>query len=553
VLSVVRFRRVLVSIGAVAGSAALVTAMTTQSAGAQTNPTATTTAVTLLPTTTTTTTTAPRSTTTSTTRPAAKSTTTTTRKGSPPTGVPSVPVGGPPTTAPKKGATAPPPNPGPVLTAVQQDVDQLAAISDYKPAQAAVTSSQQEVTLAGATLLAAQTTLNSDQHAVQVAQKQVYQANGELQNLAIAAYVGVGYPTAGAQPPSLGAEGPGTVATPGGLTGIQAQDADEMLVVVAQRVRKDTTDARQELSEAKKVVTQDQKVCQKDRDAVSAAESDLLTSQETLKLVMAAATSPAAAAATSLPNFGAKPGGTKKATVAKTGSTVVASLDAATTSPAPPSSPSILGASIMTGPELAAWYKSTARKPNITVNMNQLAADYQAWGKKTGVRYDVAFAQSIVETGFFSFPTFGQLTPKDNNFAGIGACDTCAHGWSFANASDGVGAQLELLYEFASTKPLPKGLPNEIGVAGIGGCCTSWMALAGRWASSVVYGISIMTIYNQMLSWVIPHRLQAAGLISVQSTAARGPELAPLPGGKPPSKPADTGTSTRISAAALRG
>lgn len=551
--SVVRFRHALASIGAVAGSVALLAAMTAQTAAAQTNPTPTTSSITLLPTTTTSTT-APPNTTTSTTKPP-KSTTTTTRKASSSTGVPRVPVGGPRTKAPKKGTPPPPPpNPGPVLTAVQQDVAQLAAIGDYRPAQAAVTASQREVTLAGATLLAAQTTLNSDQKAEQAAQKQVVQANGQLENLAIAAYVGVGYPTAGAQPPSLGAEGPGTVATPGGLTGIQAQDADEMLVVVAQRVRQDTYDAKHQLALTKKIVANDQKVCQKDRNAVSAAESNLLTSQETLKLVMAAATSPAAAAATLLPNFGAKPGTAKKASLANAGSTGAASLVAATTNGPPPSSPSILGQSILTAPELAAWFKSTGRKPNITVNMKQLTGYYQAWGKKTGVRYDVAFAQSIVETGFFSFPTFGQLTPKDNNFAGIGACDTCSHGWSFPNASDGVGAQLELLYEFASTKPLPKGIPNEIGAAGIGGCCTDWMALAGMWASSLVYGISIMTVYNQMLNWVIPQRLQAAGLFSVQSAAAaRGPELAPLPGSKAPSKPATTGTGARISAAALRG
>ena len=42
----------------------------------------------------------------------------------------------------------------------------------------------------------------------------------------------------------------------------------------------------------------------------------------------------------------------------------------------------------------------------------------------------VAFAQSILETGYFSFPGGGQLVPSDNNFAGIGACDSCAAGWA---------------------------------------------------------------------------------------------------------------------------
>ena len=53
------------------------------------------------------------------------------------------------------------------------------------------------------------------------------------------------------------------------------------------------------------------------------------------------------------------------------------------------------------------------------------------------------------------------------------------------------------------------------------------------WASSTVYGISIMTIYHQMLSWLIPRRQIAAGLVAGPSPAAQGPELAPLPGAKP--------------------
>ncbi len=164
----------------------------------------------------------------------------------------------------------------------------------------------------------------------------------------------------------------------------------------------------------------------------------------------------------------------------------------------------------MTGAELAAWFASTGHKANTTVPMTQLAADYQAAGKATGVRDDLAFAQSIIETGYFSFPSYGQLTAKDNNFAGIGACDSCATGWKFPTAADGVGAQLELLEAYASTKPVKT--PLLPGNVGVGGCCQTWVQLAGVWASSVVYGISIMTVYNQMLTWVIPKRLVAAGL-----------------------------------------
>jgi len=129
----------------------------------------------------------------------------------------------------------------------------------------------------------------------------------------------------------------------------------------------------------------------------------------------------------------------------------------------------------------------------------------------------VAFAQSIVETGSFSFPSYGQLTAQDNNFAGIGACDTCASGWSFPDADTGVLGQLELLHDYATTTGLPAGMKNVIGGTSVGGCCTTWTQLAGKWASSTTYGIAIMTVYHQMLTWLIPQEEVKAGLIPASS------------------------------------
>jgi hypothetical protein len=291
-----------------------------------------------------------------------------------------------------------------------------------------------------------------------------------------------------------------------------------MLLVVGQKAKQDMVDAQHQLGRVQKVEAGDQKTVDRAQAVVAAAQANLLTAQQNLRLVAEAATNPGAAESMLLPDFGGKnPNGSTTSTTPATNV-----ITASVTLPAP-TSPSILGQSVMTGPELAAWYKSTKHRPNITVSIDQLAADYQYWGDKsrTGVRDDLAFAQSIVETGFFSFPSYGQLTPKDNNFAGIGACDSCTHGWSFHDAKSGVGAQLELLYEYATTKPLPKGVQNEIGGTGIGGCCSTWMALAGRWASSIIYGISIMTVYNQMLSWVIPQRLQQAGLLNPKPAPAK--------------------------------
>ncbi|MBO0732156.1 MAG: glucosaminidase domain-containing protein [Acidimicrobiaceae bacterium] len=172
-------------------------------------------------------------------------------------------------------------------------------------------------------------------------------------------------------------------------------------------------------------------------------------------------------------------------------------------------SPAILGHSVLSAAEMAAWFASTGHVARTTVPVAQLASDYLAAGAQTGVRGDIAFAQSVIETDYFAFPGVGQHMAVQNNFAGIGACDSCATGRSFPNAQTGVTAQEELLAAYASSHPVPTPL---IGSVGVGGCCPTWMALAGKWATNPEYGLSIMQVYRQMLDFAVSDRLAAAGL-----------------------------------------
>lgn len=466
-----------------------------------------------------------------------KPTTTTTGKpGS--TGVPPVPVGGPPTTAAPPGAPPPPPpDPTPILTQVDGDLDQIAAINDYKPAQALVAAAQSQVTAAGATLLSARQALDAAKGAQADAAQGKAAADGKLRQMAIAAYIGVGYTSPGLNEPANGNgdQGAGTVSTPGGLTGISAIDAKEMLIIVGQHARQNDDHAVNALKDAGKTTRTAQATYRKDQAAVGAAEAQLLAAQQTLKLVAAAAMTPGAAAATSLPNLtniatDGRPAQSSAATATTSTTAAPSGALAGTVNGPAPVSPPILGPSVLNAAQILGWWNTLNRKPNITVPIDQLINSYATWGTKLGVRFDVAFAQSVIETGYFSFPSFGQLTDKDNNFAGIGACDTCAHGWTFPTADTGVQAQLELLREFATNAPLPTGVQNVIGGTGVGGCCTTWVELAGKWASSIVYGISIMTVYDRMLTWAIPQDEVAVGLIAPSGPTAKGPALAPLPG-----------------------
>jgi hypothetical protein len=468
--------------------------------------------------TTTTTVAQPKSTTTTSTSTTTRPTTTTTAPAK--AGVPKVPLGGPPTTKPAAGATpAPPPDPGPILSAVQSDLTQLSAIGQYGQAVTQVADHQQAVTVAVAGVQSALTGQARAQSAEQAAQSQVGSALERVRELAIAAYVGLGYAT----PAGTTTNADGTVNTPGGLTGSEATDAQEMLRLVADHDRAQLASTNKGLRQANSAIRAAAKVVAQAQAHLAKAQAELQAAQLVVAQVTKAAVTPAGVTPAATTSSGGGSGGGLSA-LGATSTTALAS--AATTSPTA-SSPTILGPSELTGKEMAAWFASTSKKANTTVPMAQLAADYEKAGQATGVRADIAFAQSVIETGFFSFPSFGQLTAKDNNFAGIGACDTCSHGWSFKDAATGVSAQLELLEAFASIKKVATPL---IGNIGVGGCCPTWMALSGTWASNLEYGIEIMTVYHQMLTWVIPQRLIAAGLLAAPPAAAKGPTLAQLPG-----------------------
>ncbi|HSS11072.1 MAG TPA: glucosaminidase domain-containing protein [Acidimicrobiales bacterium] len=172
--------------------------------------------------------------------------------------------------------------------------------------------------------------------------------------------------------------------------------------------------------------------------------------------------------------------------------------------------PTILGSAALTGPELSAWYASAGHQARLTVPLDTLTGYYQGTGTAMGIRDDIAFAQAMIETGYFSFPSFGQVAVTDNNYAGIGACDTCARGFTFPDAKTGVTAQLQLLHADASTQPVPPGpLPAPVGVSG---CCPTWLALGGVWATAPDYGYNILKLYKQMLEWTLQRRQSNAGL-----------------------------------------
>jgi len=166
----------------------------------------------------------------------------------------------------------------------------------------------------------------------------------------------------------------------------------------------------------------------------------------------------------------------------------------------------ILGPSVLTAQQLADFIRSIGFKPRLTVPLDELAQDYVTEGDNAGVRGDVAFAQSILETGGFTFPGGGQVLVNDNNFAGIGACDTCKHGFSFESAVIGVRAQMQSLRIYVdpnlteTTLKQPLVMPKMLGL-GFRGKVQTWWDLWGTWATGAFYGQRVYDIYLRMVEF----------------------------------------------------
>ncbi len=162
----------------------------------------------------------------------------------------------------------------------------------------------------------------------------------------------------------------------------------------------------------------------------------------------------------------------------------------------------IEGPSAFTADELRAWYAVEGHGSQASVPIDDLIGAFIDEGAAEGVRGDMAFAQSILETGSFAnSDTIGR-----NNFAGIGHCGACGGGFEFATAQIGVRAQVQLLKSYAEEDPTYNSPRADPALNGPAGCCIAWIDLGGVWASAPNYGPHIMAIYLAMLDWLVTYR-----------------------------------------------
>jgi hypothetical protein len=187
----------------------------------------------------------------------------------------------------------------------------------------------------------------------------------------------------------------------------------------------------------------------------------------------------------------------------------------------------IMGPSALDVDDLVRKVRAADVTVRTTVPLEELAALFLEEGAAEGVRGDVAFAQSILETGSFSNPASGsKVIFTDNNFAGIGACDSCEHGRVFETARDGVRAQIQALRtyadptvdsvdDYAHAMVLPKQLEWIRA-----GKTKVWYELTGKWATGAGYGLHIFDVYRDMYAMRTETELAAPTMATDTSALA---------------------------------
>lgn len=177
----------------------------------------------------------------------------------------------------------------------------------------------------------------------------------------------------------------------------------------------------------------------------------------------------------------------------------------------------LMGDAELTAAEITAWFQSRNVRYRLAggITIGDLVQIYMEEGHAEHVRPELAFAQSIIETGSFG-------NALDNNYAGIGACDSCKGEPAFPTPRDGVRGQIQLLRNYADPTSRAANLANPPSPTIYGrnpvvaarlydtffakGAAPTWNAMGdGNWATDPGYAQKVLTVYFQMVSFAAKH------------------------------------------------
>lgn len=171
----------------------------------------------------------------------------------------------------------------------------------------------------------------------------------------------------------------------------------------------------------------------------------------------------------------------------------------------------VMGPPQLTARQMADWFEATGMPYRLAGGMSirELANIFIEEGGDEDVRGDVAFAQAVLETGYFRWAL-------DNNFAGLGACDSCASQRAFPTPRDGVRAQIQHLKNYGDPDSRAAGLAHPPSPVWYGadpiqaahnfdtfyakGRAQTWQAMGrGNWATDPNYATKVIGIYIRMV------------------------------------------------------
>ncbi len=159
----------------------------------------------------------------------------------------------------------------------------------------------------------------------------------------------------------------------------------------------------------------------------------------------------------------------------------------------------IMGEPEVTAEQMAKFLLMRNKTPKINLSALEFAEIFLEEGRMEGVRGDIAFCQSMHETGWLNFG--GQVLPEQHNYAGIGATNNSPVGkgaW-FTDEREGIRAQIQHLKAYASKEPLVNDCVDPRFNLVTRGIAPYWTDLNGRWAvPGTTYGQKILALYEEL-------------------------------------------------------
>lgn len=164
----------------------------------------------------------------------------------------------------------------------------------------------------------------------------------------------------------------------------------------------------------------------------------------------------------------------------------------------------IMGTAVATVQQMQSYIQKV--NPEVPKSVIDMVEYYISEGKTEGVRGDIAFAQSCLETGNFTF-NGSAVTLDQNNFAGIGVTKNGMKGNSFSHPWIGIRAQIQHLKAYASNEKLygvcvdPRFCYVKREIAPY----VEWLGIqenpqGGGWAAGKNYGSKILEILAKIIA-----------------------------------------------------